>query len=105
MCGAVLSARPLRAAPARYSARYSALYSAIPSPARARQGVPPASAIADLSFDAAMDTAPPPAKGKKLFNSGSVSKPDEDYDAEPSAADRGARTRPKKFARRARAIF
>ena len=37
-----------------------------------------------------MDTAPPPAKGKKLFNSGSVSKPDEDYDAEPSAADRGA---------------
>jgi hypothetical protein len=35
-----------------------------------------------------MDTAPPPAKGKKLFNSGSVSKPDEDYDAEPSAADR-----------------
>ena len=38
-----------------------------------------------------MDTAPPPAKGKKLFNSGSVSKPDEDYDAEPSAADRGAR--------------
>ena len=97
--------RPLRAAPARYSARHSALYSAIPSPARARQGVPPASAIADLSFDAAMDTAPPPAKGKKLFNSGSVSKPDEDYDAEPSAADRGARTRPKKFARRARAIF
>ena len=95
----MLSARPLRAAPARYSARHSALYSAIPSPARARQGVPPASAIADLSFDAAMDTAPPPAKGKKLFNSGSVSKPDEDYDAEPSAADRGARTRPKKFAR------
>ena len=46
-----------------------------------------------------MDTAPPPAKDKKLFNSGSVSKPDEDYDAEPSAADRGARTRPKKFAR------
>ena len=42
------------------------------------------------AFDAAMDTAPPPAKGKKLFNSGSVSKPDEDYDAEPSAADRGA---------------
>ena len=37
----------------------------------------------------------PPAKGKKLFNSGSVSKPDEDYDAEPSAADRGARARQK----------
>ena len=44
-----------------------------------------------------MDTAPPPAKGKKLFNSGSVSKPDEDYDAEPSAADRGARAPPKNF--------
>ena len=51
-----------------------------------------------------MDTAPPPAKGRKLFNSGSVSKPDEDYDAEPSAADRGA-CDPKISRRAARAIF
>ena len=52
-----------------------------------------------------MDTAPPPAKGKKLFNSGSVSKPDEDYDAEPSAADRGACARPKKICAAPRAQF